>query len=55
MSLSHAKTLLEIAADNAEHNAPISQAEGNTAQAELQQAVARECREAIQILEQQSQ
>ncbi|MCY1365106.1 hypothetical protein D9M69_519390 [compost metagenome] len=42
---------LEIAAQVAENNAPISLAEGDTAQAELQQAVAQDCREAIEKLQ----
>ncbi|WP_165493083.1 hypothetical protein [Stutzerimonas kirkiae] len=55
MSLEHAIAVLEIAADNAEHNAPISQAEGNAAQADLQRVTAAECREAIKHLEQVAQ
>jgi hypothetical protein len=46
---------LEIAADNAENNAPIHAAEGNTAQAELSSTVAADCREAISILSGQEQ
>jgi hypothetical protein len=49
--VNHAIAQLEIAAQVAEHNAPISAAEGDHAQAELQQAVAQDCREAIDQLQ----
>jgi hypothetical protein len=52
--MEHAKAHLQIAAEIAEHNAPISEAEGNHAQAELQQAVAHDCREAIAELEEEA-
>lgn len=43
---------LTIAAQIAEHNAPISLAEGDLVQAGLQQLVAADCRAAIDVLEQ---
>ncbi|QUI47770.1 hypothetical protein [Pseudomonas aeruginosa] len=44
---------LTIAAQNAEHNAPIIEAQGDLAQAELDRRVAAECRGAIDVLEHQ--
>ncbi|MCR6602593.1 hypothetical protein NSY57_25900 [Pseudomonas aeruginosa] len=44
---------LTIAAQNAEHNAPIIEAQGDPAQAELDRRVAAECHSAIDVLEHQ--
>lgn len=44
---------LTIAAQNAEHNAPIIEAQGDLAQAELDRRVAAECHSAIDVLEHQ--
>lgn len=49
--MEYAKAELQRTAEIAEHNAPISAAEGNHAQAALQEAVAHDCREAITQLE----
>ncbi|MEK2680659.1 hypothetical protein AAAC11_00060 [Pseudomonas aeruginosa] len=46
---------LTIAAQNAEHNAPIIEAQGDLAQAELDRRVAAECHGAIDVLEHQEQ
>ncbi|UIO45611.1 HI1506-related protein [Pseudomonas aeruginosa] len=46
---------LTIAAQNAEHNAPIIEAQGDLAQAELDRRVAAECHSAIDVLEHQEQ
>ncbi|UUB23336.1 hypothetical protein [Pseudomonas phage ZCPA1] len=50
--MNHAIAHLDIAAQIAEHNAPISEAQGEAAQAELQHQVAADCREALDVLEQ---
>ncbi|ABG66689.1 hypothetical protein KUT41_17775 [Pseudomonas aeruginosa] len=50
--MNHAIAQLDIAAQIAEHNAPISEAQGDAAQAELQNQVAADCREALDVLEQ---
>lgn len=50
-AMEYAKAELQRTAEIAEHNAPISAAEGNHAQAALQEAVAHDCREAIAQLE----
>lgn len=49
--MNHAITELLIAAENAENNAPIHEAEGNHAQAALCREVAKDCRETIAKLE----
>lgn len=49
--MNNAIAQLDIAAQVAEHNAPISEAEGQLDQAELQHSVAEDCREAIAQLE----
>lgn len=49
--MNNAIAQLDITAQVAENNAPISEAEGDHAQAELQQAVAQDCREAIEQLQ----
>ncbi|EMO3657013.1 TPA: hypothetical protein ACUL4Z_000836 [Pseudomonas aeruginosa] len=41
---------LQRTAEIAEHNQPYSEAEGDTAQAELQRTTSQECREAIEQL-----
>ncbi|MEF2116074.1 hypothetical protein V3423_03175 [Pseudomonas aeruginosa] len=41
---------LQRTAEIAEHNQPYSEAEGDTAQAELQRSTSQECREAIEQL-----
>ncbi|WP_162915956.1 hypothetical protein [Pseudomonas aeruginosa] len=41
--MNHAIAQLDIAAQIAEHNAPISEAQGDAAQAELQNQVAADC------------
>ena len=50
--MNHAIAQLDIAASIAETNQPYSEQAGDTAQAELQQAVASDCREAIEQLQQ---
>ncbi|SED10512.1 hypothetical protein [Pseudomonas anguilliseptica] len=55
MNLGHAIAELTIVAENATHNAPIHEAEGNHAQAELSRAVADECQQAIAQLEEAAQ
>lgn len=50
-AMEHAKAELQRAAEIAEHNAPISAAEGDYGQAALQVTVAHDCREAIAQLE----
>lgn len=52
--MNRARTQLELAAQVAENNAPISEASGDHAQAELQRAVAADCREAIEQLQEQA-
>lgn len=52
--MNHAAAHLEMAAEVAEHNAPISAAEGNQDQAELQREVAHDCRDAIELLQEQA-
>ncbi|WP_201752563.1 hypothetical protein [Pseudomonas knackmussii] len=49
--MEHAKAALTIAAENAAHNAPIHQAEGDHAQAGLDRQVAEDCRAAVDHLE----
>lgn len=51
--MSHAIAQLGIAAEVAEHNLPYSLQAGDTAQAELQQEVASDCRQAIEQLQNQ--
>ena len=50
--MNHAIAQLDIAASIAETNQPYSEQAGDAAQAELQQAVASDCREAIEQLQQ---
>jgi len=49
--MNHAIAQLDIAASIAETNQPYSDQAGDAAQAELQQAVASDCREAIEQLQ----
>ncbi len=53
--MNHAITTLQIALQTAENNAPINRAAGNHDQANLEDAVAADCREAIQILSRHAQ
>lgn len=47
----HAIATLEVAAQNAAHNAPIHAAEGDAAQAALSTAVAADCSDAAAALQ----
>lgn len=51
--MNHAIAQLGIAAEVAEHNLPYSLQAGDTVQAELQQEVASDCRQAIEQLQNQ--
>lgn len=51
-NVDQARNVLEQAAEVAEHNRPYSLASGDHAQAELQQQVADECRQALDQLPQ---
>lgn len=53
--MEHAKASLIIEAENAAHNAPIHQAEGDVAQAELDRQVEKDCRAAVDHLESMEQ
>ena len=48
--MDNARTILEQAAEVAEHNRPRSLASGDYAQAELQQQIANECRQVLEQL-----
>jgi len=48
--MNHAIAELERAIEVAENNAPINEREGNHEQAELERAVAKDCRAAIEKL-----
>lgn len=49
--LEHAKAELQIAIEVAENNAPISEAEGQLAQALLQRQTAEQCKYALELLD----
>lgn len=49
--MDHAIAALSITTENAAHNAPIHQAEGDAAQADLDRQVEKECRAAAEQLE----
>lgn len=49
--MEHAIAALTIAAENAAHNAPIHQAEGDAAQDDLDRQVEKDCRAAVEHLE----